>query len=220
MKLQPVVLLCLCVSAASCSLRANTLVIPQGEMAGRNAHPWRVGVVVDDAFVPYKITFRYWSSTPFSWSLKGIPDAFVKTLSPHFRSVEPLPIGRNRSAAQHDLIARMTVDQLHFDGANTTGRRDRVDLTMTFLVQQPNGAAVFRTTLSASATSPYTQPCAFCKPDPRRAYTDAFRAVFAQLSKTLSVADFQLARETVRTSGERARLTLQRAEMTSTVAPD
>jgi len=118
-----------------------------------------VGVVVDKAFMPYKITFRYWSSTPFSWSLHGLPDALVKTLRPHFASVEPLEVDQRISPQRHDRIARMTVDQLHFDGANTTGRRDRVDLTMTFVVEQPNGREVFRTTVAANASSPYRQPC-------------------------------------------------------------
>jgi hypothetical protein len=90
----------------------------------------------------------------------------------------------------------MSVDRLHFDGANTTVGSDTVDLTMTFTVEQPNGTEVFRTTLSASASSPYSQPCAFCKPDPPEAFTKAFSAVFAQLSETLTVSGMRFVQKT------------------------
>ena len=172
-------------------VRFDTFELPSTATTNR-VHPWRVGVVVDKAFMPYKITFRYWSSTPFSWSLHGLPDALVKTLRPHFASVEPLEVDQRISPQRHDLIARMTVDQLHFDGANTTGRRDRVDLTMTFVVEQPNGREVFRTTVAANASSPYRQPCrtGFCQPNPREAFMDVFTAVFSQLSQTLNGFDF------------------------------
>ena len=180
-----------------CSLRAGTFELPPRQIASRNAYPWRVGVVVGKEFTPYRMTFRWWSSTPFTWSLEGLPDALVETLSPYFLSVESLPVGRSLSTEHHDLIARMSVERLHFDGANTTGRRDRVDLAMTFTVEQPNGAEVFRTTVSASGSSPYTQPCfhGFCKPDPRKAFTEAFSAVFARLTETLTVSDIRVVQE-------------------------
>ena len=185
-------LLLLCPFVAACSLRAGTFELPQRHIANRSAYPWRVAVIVDKEFMPYKITFKYWSSTPFTWSLEGLPDALVKSLSPYFLSVEPLQVGRGTSTERHDLVARMSVDQLHFDGANTTEGRDRVDLTMTFTVEQPNGRAVFRTTVSASASRPYTQRI---KPDPREAFTEAFSAVFAQLSERLGVSDIQLVQD-------------------------
>ena len=66
---------------------------------------------------------------------------------------------------------------------------------MTFTVEQPNGTEVFRKTVSASASSPYTQPCEFCKPDPREAFTEAFSAAFVQLSEVLTVSDIRLVQE-------------------------
>ena len=188
------VLLCLCLPLAACSLRAGTFRLPPREQTTGSVQPSRVGVVVEKEFAPYTTTFRYWSTTPFNWSLHGLPEALVEALRPHFRSVELVSAGRSPSTDRHDLIARMSIDQLHFDGANTTGRRDRVDVTMTFVVERPDGAQVFRTTASGSGSSPYRQPCRFCKPDPREAYYYAFGAVFEQLSKTLSVADFRVVR--------------------------
>jgi uncharacterized protein (DUF342 family) len=67
------------------------------------------------------------------------PEAFVRTLRPFFLSVEPIQAGRSISEEHYDLIAKMSVDQLHFDGANTTVSDDRADLTMTFAVERPNG---------------------------------------------------------------------------------
>ena len=177
---------------AGCSLRAGTFDLAPGAPTNGNVYPWRVGVIVDKEFMPYKIQFRYWSSTPITWSLEGLPDALVKTLSPYFRSVEPVRVNRGIATERHDLIAKMSVDQLDFDGANTTGRRDRVDLTMTFTVEQRNGTEAFRTTVSASASRPYIQRCMFCKPDPREAFTEAFSIVFAKLSETLGVSDIRL----------------------------
>ena len=179
------VLLLLCSLAAACAIRPGRLDLAPTTIANPTIHPLRVGAVVDKRFLPYKIKYRYWSSTPLTWSLEGLPDAFVKTLSPHFVSVEPLRVGRSISPAEHDVVARMSVDRLHFDGANTTVGTDTVDLTMTFTVEQPDGTAVFRTTLSARGSSEYNQPCAFCKPDAHEAYMKAFRAVFAQLSEAL-----------------------------------
>jgi len=190
------VLMCLCPLMAACGLRANTFKLPSTQVANQILHPWRVGVIVGEEFTPYRISFRYWSSPPFTWSLEGLPEAFAKTLSPYFLSVEPLQESRSLSTESHDLLAKMSVDEIHFDGANTTSRRDRVDLAMTFTVEQPNGIEVFRTSVSVSASSRYKQPCNFCKPDPRRAYTDAFGAAFAKLSEALSVSDIRLGQET------------------------
>src|SRR5688572_524814 len=147
--------------------------------------------------MPYRMRFRYWSSTPFTWALEGLPDALVETLSPYFLSVERVPASPSLSTGHHDLIAKMSVERLHFDGANTTGRRDRVDLALTFALEQPSGTEVFRTTLSASGSSPYTQPCryGFCQPDPRKAFTEAFSTVFARLPEALTVSDIRLAQE-------------------------
>ena len=182
------VLLVLCSFIAACGVRAGTFELAPRTVVSQQVHPLRVGVVVDKEFVPFKTKFRYWSSTPFTWSLEGLPDAFVTTLSPHFLSVEPLRDNRGTSTGAHDLIARMSVDRIHFDGANTTVGRDTVDLTMTFTLRQPSGGEVFRTIVSASASGEYRQPCAFCKPDPSEAFTRAFNAVFAQLSETLTVS--------------------------------
>jgi len=184
-------LLFLCSAVAACGIRTGTFELSPKTTANSSVYPLRVGVVVDKEFVPYKIKFRYWSTTPYTWSLEGLPNAFVKTLSPYFLSVEPVHGSRSMSTGPHDLIAKMSVDRLHFDGANTTVGNDTVDLTMTFTVEQPNGTEVFRTTVSARTSSPYTQPCAFCKPDPREAFTQAFSAAFAQLSETLTVSDLR-----------------------------
>ena len=183
------VLLFLCSLVAACAFRTSTVELAPKTIANPTVYPWRVGVVVDKEFMPYKIKFKYWSSTPITWSLEGLPDAFVRTLSPYFLSVEPVHRGGTVSTERHDLIARMSVDRLRFDGANTTVGNDTVDLTMTFTVEQPNGTEVFRTTISASSSRPYEQPCAVCKPDPRQTYTDAFRAVFDDLSQRLNSAE-------------------------------
>ena len=189
-------LLFLCTVVAACGIRPGRFALSPTTIANPSVYPLRVGVVVDKKFVPYKIKFRYWSSTPFTWSLGGLPDAFVETLSPYFLSVEPVHNSRGISTGPHDLIAKMSVDRLHFDGANTTVGNDTVDLTMTFTLEQPNGTEVFRTTVSARASSPYQQPCAFCKPDPREAFTQAFSAAFAQLSETLTVSGVRLVQRT------------------------
>ena len=188
------VLVLLCSVVAGCGIRTGTFALAPRTTANPSVYPLRVGVVVDKQFAPYKIKFN-WSSTPFTWSLEGLPDAFVKTLSPHFISVEPVHIGRSTSPGRHDLIAKMSIDRLHFDGANTTVGTDTVDLTMTFTVGQPNGTEVFRTTVSASGSSEYSQPCAFCKPNPSEAFTKAFRAVFAQLAEVLTVSGIRIAQE-------------------------
>ncbi|HEU4689965.1 MAG TPA: hypothetical protein VFS23_16445, partial [Vicinamibacterales bacterium] len=178
-------LLLVCSVAAACGVRTGTFELAPTTPPDRAVQPLRVGVIIDKTFVPYKIKFRYWSTTPFSWSLEGLPDAFVQTLRPYFLSVDPVQESRSPSTGPHDLVARMVVDRLHFDGANTTIGSDTVDLTMTFTLGQPGGAEVFRTTVSASASSEYSQPCGFCKPDPPAAFQKAFNAVFAQLSERL-----------------------------------
>jgi hypothetical protein len=85
----------------------------------------------------------------------------------------------------------MSGDQLHFDGANTTVSDDKTDLTMTFTVENPSGMPVLGTTVSASASSPYLQRCAFCRPDPPEAFTKVFAAVLAKRSETLAMADIR-----------------------------
>lgn len=184
-----------CLVAAGCGLHAGTLELPQTPVASRTAYPWRVGVVVDKAFAPYKTKFRYWSSTPFTWSLNGLPEALAETLKPYFLSVDLLPAGRSVSEGAYDVIAKMSVDQLRFDGANTTVGNDRVDLVMTLTLEQPNGTQIFRTSVAESASTPYSQPCAFCKPDPSEAFTKVFRAAFIQLSERLGESDIQPVRE-------------------------
>jgi hypothetical protein len=198
MTIRTTVLLLLCCVGAACGIRTTTFELAPGTTTNPSVSPLRVGVVVDKAFVPYKITLRYWSSPPFTWSLDGLPDAFVKTLSPHFVSVEPVHVGRSASTGQHDLIARMSVDRLHFDGADTTVGTDTVNLTMTFTLGQPDGTEVFRTTVSASASSEYSQPCAFCTPDPSEAFRKAFRVVFEELSGRLAVSSIRAASGLVR----------------------
>jgi hypothetical protein len=189
------VLLLLCAVVGACGIRTGTFVYAPKTPPNPTVHPLRVGVMVDKTFLPYKIKFRYWSSTPFLWSLEGLPDAFVKTLRPFFLAVDPVRDSRTLSTGQPDLIARMSVDTLHFDGANTTVGTDTVDLTMTFTLVQPGGTEVFRTTVSARASSEYSQPCAFCKPDPPAAFQKAFNAVFAQLSEALTVSEMRMSRE-------------------------
>jgi hypothetical protein len=190
-----IVLVLLCSLVAACGIHTGTLELAPKTIANPSVCPLRVGVIVEKEFMPYKIKFRYWSSTPFTWSLEGLPDAFVTTLSPHFLSVEPMHGSRGHSTGRLDLIARMSVDRLHFDGANTTVGYDTVELMMTFTVEEPNGTEVFRTTVSANASSPYRQPCAFCKPDPYEAFTEAFGAVFEQLSERLTVSSIRFAQE-------------------------
>lgn len=186
-------LLLLCPVLAACGIRTGTFELVPRRIENPTVLPLRVGVVGDKAFLPYKFNYRYWSSTPIRWSLRGLPDAFVDTLGPYFASVELLEGSRSRriSTGQHDLIARMRVDRLHFDGANTTIGRDTVDLTMTFTLGPPTGTEVFRTTLSARETSEYSQRCAFCMPDPPEAFRKAFSAVFAKLSDALAAADIR-----------------------------
>lgn len=181
-------LLLICSVVAACGVHTGRLELAPTTTAVQTVHPWRVGVVFDKKFMPFKTKFRYWSSTPFTWSLDGVPDAFVRTLKPYFLSVEPIHGSPSPSKGGHDLIAKMSVDRIHFDGANTTVGHDTVDLTMTFTVEEPNGTEVFRTTISARASSPYKQPCAFCKPDPSEAFTEAFGAVFNDLSQRLNVS--------------------------------
>jgi hypothetical protein len=199
-------LLLLCSLVAACSLRGGRFELPPRQVANRTVHPWRVGVIVGREFMPYTMRFRWWSSTPFTWTLEGLPDAFVDTLDPYFLSVEPLRVDESVSAGRHDLIAKMSVDRLHFDGANTTTRSDRVDLVMTFRVEQLNGAEVFRKTFAAIGSSTYRQPCfhGFCKPDPREAFTTAFTSVFAQLSEALAAFDMRPFQETTFASSTRS----------------
>ena len=180
----------LCSVAAACSIRTGRFELPSApaERSPR-VYPWRICVVTGREFTPYKMTFRYWSSPNISWSLAGLPDAFVETLKPHFVAVEPAEIGRNACTAPHELIARMSVDNLHFNGADTTVGRDTVDLTMRFSLQQPNGTEVFRAIISTTARNWYSQPCAFCLPDPPAAFNEVFKAAFAQLSKLLAESD-------------------------------
>ena len=183
-------LLFLCSVGTACSLRTGTFELsPAPYVKNPRVYPWHICVVTGKEFTPYKITFRYWSSTNLTWSLDGLPDAFVKTLNPHFVAVESVENGRSACAAPYELIARMSIDNLHFDGANTTVSRDAVDLTMRFSLQQPNGTEVFRAIISTRASSQYRQRCQFCKPDPPAAFTAVFKAVFAQLSKLLAESD-------------------------------
>jgi len=166
--------LLICLVVAGCSLRAGRFVLTSSHIGNVKVYPWRVGVVIDKGFTPYKMTFRWWSSTPFTWSLDGLPDAFVETLRPHFLSVEPFQHSPGSPDGDYDVIAKMSVNRLHFDGANTTDREDRVDLTMTFSIHRPDATEVLRTTLSSSGTSPYKQPCmtGLCHPDPREAFEE------------------------------------------------
>jgi hypothetical protein len=189
------VLLLQCSLVAGCTHRAVRFELPQVQTAQRNVYPWRVGVASGKEFLPYKITYRYWSTTPLTWSLEGLPDAFVTTLRPYFLSVDALQVTQDLSTTRRDLFAKMSVDQIHFNGANTTGLRDTVDLTMTFILEQPNGTEVFQTTLSVSASGRYIQRCALCKPDPPEAFTNAFSAMFVKLSEALTLADIRFVQE-------------------------
>ena len=174
---------------AACSIRTGRFELPVAPaVTGPRVYPWRICVVTGKEFTPYEITFRYWSSTNISWSLAGLPDAFVKTLSPHFVAVESSESG-GACSAPHELIARMSVDNLHFNGADTTIGRDTVDLKVRFSLQQPGGTEVFRAIISTKATNPYSQPCAFCLPDPPAAFKEVFKAAFAQLSNLIAESD-------------------------------
>ena len=184
----------LCVSLSACGFKSSTFELYPLQGVKPRGYPWRIAVVTTEEFTPYKMKFRYWSSTNFTWSLDGLPTAFAQALTPHFASVERLERDVSPSEARHDLIARMSVDNLHFDGANTTRSNDRVNLTMRFTIEQPNGANVFQAIVSASGSSRYRQPCEVCKPDPRTAFTRAFMAVFEQLSNRLNESDIRFER--------------------------
>lgn len=175
----------------ACGVRAHRFEFPQRALERQNVYPWRVAVVAGPEFTPYKIKFRYWSSTNFTWPFAGLPDAFVNTLRPHFLSVESWQSGRSVSDAPYDLIARMSVERLQFDGADTTVGHDNVDLAMTFTFERPNGTKVYETTVATKASSEYRQGCAFCKPDPPEAFPRAFTAAFAKLSETLRLSEIR-----------------------------
>jgi hypothetical protein len=187
-----VVLCLMCSLVAGCGVRSQRLELRPRASTSVQIHPLRVAAVVDKQFTPYKIKFRYWSTGNFTFPLEGLPDAFVNSLRPHFTSVEAVPAGRLGVDGRHDLIARMLIDRLHFDGANTTIGDDTVELTVTFTLTQPNGEAVFRRSLSARTTSAYEQRCAFCKPEPPDAFIAAFRTVFDQLTAELQASADQL----------------------------
>ena len=183
-----------CALGASCTLRTARFDIPQFINQHQKVYPWRVGVVTDKEFTPYKFTYRYWSSTNFTWSLDGLPEAFAKTLGVVFVDVETLETGRDTSSAPHDLIARMSVDKLHFDGSNTNYWYDKVDVTMRFSLERPDGTAVFQTTITARGVGKYQQKCklGFCRPAPSAAFTNGFENVFRQLSKLLNQSEITL----------------------------
>jgi hypothetical protein len=169
----------LCVLVAGCGIKAGRFEMPPGNYIDRDEFPWRVGVITEKTFTPYKIKFRYWSTTPFSWSLDG------------------LQVGRGISPERHDLVAKMSVDRLDFDGGNTQFSSDKAALTMTFSVAQPDGSEVFRTTISATSSGhSLVNPCrVYCKPNPRAVFPQAFRDVFEELSKQLRVAEIKLVAE-------------------------
>ena len=185
------VLLVLGSVVTACGVRTHRFEFPQRVLESRNVnvYPWRVAVVAGREFTPYKITFRYWSSTNFTLPFEGLPDALVNTLRPHFLSVESRQAGPSISGGPYDLIARMFVTKLHFDGANTTVGTDRVDLALTFTFERPDGTKVYETIVAATASSPYSQGCAFCKPDPPEAFPRAFTAAFARFSETLAQSE-------------------------------
>lgn len=182
-----------CALGASCTLRTARLDIPQFFNQHQKVYPWRVGVVTDKEFTPYKFTYRYWGSTNFTGSLDGLPEAFAKTLGVAFVDVETLETGRNTSNAPHDLIARMSVDELRFDGSNTNYWYDQVDLTMRFTLERPDGTEVFQTTIAARGFGKYHQECklGFCRPAPVAAFSEGFENVFRQLSKLLNQSDIR-----------------------------
>jgi len=176
--------------AAACSIRESTLEIPLFLTAKPRVYPWRVGVVADSEFTPYRITFRFRNTTNFTWSLRGLPDAFAKTLSAHFIAVETFETDRNPSTAPYDLIARMSVDKLQFDGLMTPGEWNTVDLSMRFRLERPDGAEVFGATISQTYDARYRQ--GFGAPRPPPAFDVAFEAVFRQLAKRLVESDIKL----------------------------
>ena len=184
------VLLAMSCLTTACGVRAYRLELPQREADARNVYPRRVAVIVDKEFAPYKIKFKYWSSPNYTWPFEGLPDAFIKTLRPYFLSVEPRQAGRTVGDGV-DLVARMSVDQLRFDGANTTVGDDKVDLAMTFTFEQPDGTKVFERTVAASASSPYRQRCALCNPDPPEAFIRVFREAFVKLATSLNESDIR-----------------------------
>lgn len=185
------VLLALSFLTTACGARAYKFDLPQRQVNGPTVYPWRVAVVADKQFTPYKIKYKYWSLPPLMFPFEGLPDAFVQTLRPHFPAVAPLPPGRTIRDDQYDLVARMSVDQLHFDGANTTVGDDKADLAMTFTFEQPNGTKIFQRTVTASASSPYRQACAFCRVDPSDVFAKVFREAFVKLAQTLEGPDIQ-----------------------------
>jgi hypothetical protein len=171
---------------AACGARAYKFDLPQRQVNGPTVYPWRVAAIADKQFTPYKIRVKYWSAPiPSTLPFEGLPDAFVNTLRPHFPLVEQRQPGQSIRNEQFDLVARMSVDQLHFDGANTTVGDDKVDLAMTFTLEQLNGTKVFERTVTASASSPYRQDCAFCRVNPSEVFAKVFREAFVKLAETL-----------------------------------
>lgn len=169
----------------ACGVRTHRFEFPQRVAESRNVYPWRVAVVAGPELTPYKAKFKYWSSPGFTLPIEGLPDALVNTLRPHFLSVQ----AAGSTSSGHDLVARMSIDRLEFDGAKTTVGTDNVDLAMTFTFERPDGTKVYETIAAASATSRYSQGCAFCKPNPPEAFTRAFTAVFAKLSESLNQSE-------------------------------
>ena len=181
-----VVLICLSWLTTSCGARTYRFEHLQRQVDRPNVYPWRVAAVIDKQFTPYKIKFKYWSTPlPSTLPFEGLPDAFVNTLRPHFPSVEQRQPGQSIRQDQYDLVARMSVDQLHFDGANTTVGDDKADLAMTFTFEQLNGTKIFERTVTASASSPYRQDCAFCRVAPSEVFAKVFREAFGKLAETL-----------------------------------
>src|SRR5215212_12216404 len=89
-----VVLCLMCSLVAGCGVRSQRFELPPRPSTSVRVHASRVAAVLDKQFTPYKIKFRYWSTGNFTFPLDGLPDAFVKTLRPHFASVESVPAGR------------------------------------------------------------------------------------------------------------------------------
>jgi len=181
-------LLFLTVLVTACATHSYKLNIPSIGGQERNPYPQRVAVVAGEMFPEYEIKYRWWSTGLFTLKMKGLPDSLVDTLRQHFVAVEfILSDQTNFPKERYDLIAKMSVDRVDFHGARLAEfDDDNVNLDMTFMIERPDGTEVFRTTVSASASSRRERgPNGI----PPAAFPEAFSKAFRQLSETLTATE-------------------------------
>ena len=181
-------LLFLTVLATACATHTFTLNVPSTGSQQRNPYPHHVAVLPEKTFTPhYEIKYRWWSTGNFTLKMQGLQLSLVDVLRPHFVAVQLIHGDQTEGRRRYDLIAKMSVDRIDFNGARLAEfDDDDVDVTMTFMIERPDGTEVFRTTVSASASSPRSRgPNGI----PPAAFSEAFNKVFKQLSETLKVME-------------------------------